>query len=183
MLLVNFPTVVLIKVILSLSIVRPVAHLIKEYYVFKMKFTLETVAPDVEVCLVSDVLLTPEGKGLMYLSTNRNVYRLPKSLSLSQGYEDWLRHKADNAINQCPVQVVQHGKVVRKQSRKLQVCVTLLRRSHTAHFEVIHYACSQMSDTSIRHECWQLCSKTSRREMPGQVILNARQTPSVDTWL
>lgn len=44
-------------------------------------------------------------------------------VSLCQGYEDWLRHKADNSINQCPVHVVQHGKVVRKQSRKLRVCV------------------------------------------------------------
>ncbi|XP_033957286.1 phospholipid-transporting ATPase IH isoform X1 [Pseudochaenichthys georgianus] len=41
--------------------------------------------------------------------------------SIKQGYEDWLRHKADNSVNQCPVHVVQHGKVVRKQSRKLRV--------------------------------------------------------------
>ena len=38
-----------------------------------------------------------------------------------QGYEDWLRHKADNAMNQCPVHFVQHGRLVRKQSRKLRV--------------------------------------------------------------
>lgn len=38
-----------------------------------------------------------------------------------QGYEDWLRHKADNAMNQCPVHCVQHGRLVRKQSRKLRV--------------------------------------------------------------
>uniref|UniRef100_A0A672HF23 Phospholipid-transporting ATPase n=1 Tax=Salarias fasciatus TaxID=181472 RepID=A0A672HF23_SALFA len=41
--------------------------------------------------------------------------------AIKQGYEDWLRHKADNAVNRCPVHVVQHGKVVRKQSRKLRV--------------------------------------------------------------
>uniref|UniRef100_A0A671VB25 Phospholipid-transporting ATPase n=1 Tax=Sparus aurata TaxID=8175 RepID=A0A671VB25_SPAAU len=41
--------------------------------------------------------------------------------AIKQGYEDWLRHKADNSVNQCPVHVVQHGKVVRKQSRKLRV--------------------------------------------------------------
>uniref|UniRef100_A0A665UX86 Phospholipid-transporting ATPase n=1 Tax=Echeneis naucrates TaxID=173247 RepID=A0A665UX86_ECHNA len=41
--------------------------------------------------------------------------------AIKQGYEDWLRHKADNAVNQCPVHVVQHGKVVRKQSRKIRV--------------------------------------------------------------
>ncbi|XP_023608241.1 probable phospholipid-transporting ATPase IH, partial [Myotis lucifugus] len=41
--------------------------------------------------------------------------------AIKQGYEDWLRHKADNAINQCPVHFIQHGKLVRKQSRKLRV--------------------------------------------------------------
>ncbi|XP_070298469.1 phospholipid-transporting ATPase IH, partial [Salvelinus sp. IW2-2015] len=41
--------------------------------------------------------------------------------AIKQGYEDWLRHKADNAINQCPVHEVQDGKVTRKQSRKLRV--------------------------------------------------------------
>ncbi|XP_068612611.1 phospholipid-transporting ATPase IH [Brachionichthys hirsutus] len=41
--------------------------------------------------------------------------------AIKQGYEDWLRHKADNAVNQCPVHVVHHGKVVCKQSRKLRV--------------------------------------------------------------
>ncbi|XP_032361860.1 probable phospholipid-transporting ATPase IH isoform X1 [Etheostoma spectabile] len=41
--------------------------------------------------------------------------------AIKQGYEDWLRHKADNAINQCPVHVVENGKVVGKQSRKLRV--------------------------------------------------------------
>ncbi|XP_070096118.1 phospholipid-transporting ATPase IH isoform X9 [Equus przewalskii] len=41
--------------------------------------------------------------------------------AVKQGYEDWLRHKADNAMNQCPVHFIQHGKLVRKQSRKLRV--------------------------------------------------------------
>ncbi|XP_061745859.1 phospholipid-transporting ATPase IH isoform X2 [Nerophis ophidion] len=41
--------------------------------------------------------------------------------AIKQGYEDWLRHKADNAVNKCAVHVVQHGKVIRKQSRKLRV--------------------------------------------------------------
>uniref|UniRef100_A0AAY5L4T2 Phospholipid-transporting ATPase n=1 Tax=Esox lucius TaxID=8010 RepID=A0AAY5L4T2_ESOLU len=45
--------------------------------------------------------------------------------AIKQGYEDWLRHKADNAINQCPVNVVEGGEVVRKQSRKLRVCIFL----------------------------------------------------------
>uniref|UniRef100_A0A3B1II01 P-type ATPase N-terminal domain-containing protein n=1 Tax=Astyanax mexicanus TaxID=7994 RepID=A0A3B1II01_ASTMX len=29
--------------------------------------------------------------------------------AIKQGYEDWLRHKADNAVNQCPVHVVRMG--------------------------------------------------------------------------
>ncbi|XP_061081830.1 phospholipid-transporting ATPase IH isoform X2 [Conger conger] len=41
--------------------------------------------------------------------------------AIKQGYEDWLRHKADNSINRCPVHIIQHGKVVMKQSRKLRV--------------------------------------------------------------
>uniref|UniRef100_A0A3B3WP89 Phospholipid-transporting ATPase n=1 Tax=Poecilia mexicana TaxID=48701 RepID=A0A3B3WP89_9TELE len=41
--------------------------------------------------------------------------------AIKQGYEDWLRHKADKAVNQCLVQVVQHGKVILKHSRKLTV--------------------------------------------------------------
>ncbi|XP_061548497.1 phospholipid-transporting ATPase IH isoform X5 [Phycodurus eques] len=41
--------------------------------------------------------------------------------AIKQGYEDWLRHKADNAVNQSPVHVLQQGKVIRKQSHKLRV--------------------------------------------------------------
>ncbi|XP_011617455.2 probable phospholipid-transporting ATPase IH isoform X2 [Takifugu rubripes] len=41
--------------------------------------------------------------------------------AIKQGYEDWLRHKADNSVNQCSVHVVHHGKVTQKQSRKLRV--------------------------------------------------------------
>ncbi|XP_068124167.1 phospholipid-transporting ATPase IH isoform X5 [Hyperolius riggenbachi] len=41
--------------------------------------------------------------------------------AIKQGYEDWLRHKADNAMNQYSVHVIQHGKLVRKQSQKLRV--------------------------------------------------------------
>ncbi|KAB1267561.1 putative phospholipid-transporting ATPase IH, partial [Camelus dromedarius] len=45
----------------------------------------------------------------------------------SQGYEDWLRHKADSAVNQCPVHFVS-TQLVRKQSRKLRRA--LCRRGH-----------------------------------------------------
>lgn len=55
-----------------------------------------------------------------------------------QGYEDWIRHKADNAINQCPVHVIQHGKVVRKQSQKLRVRNHRIAPVHTILFSVFH---------------------------------------------
>nr|XP_029504990.1 probable phospholipid-transporting ATPase IH [Oncorhynchus nerka] len=41
--------------------------------------------------------------------------------AIKQGYEDWLRHKADCSINECPVDVVKEGTVVRTQSHKLRV--------------------------------------------------------------
>lgn len=59
--------------------------------------------------------------------------RHPTSVSRRQGYEDWLRHKADNSVNQCPVHVVQHGKVVRKQSRKLRVRSCVCACCHQIH--------------------------------------------------
>ncbi|CAB1346443.1 unnamed protein product, partial [Coregonus sp. 'balchen'] len=40
--------------------------------------------------------------------------------AIKQGYEDWLRHKADCSTNECPVDVVQQGTVVRTQSSKLR---------------------------------------------------------------
>lgn len=52
-------------------------------------------------------------------------------LHLSQGYEDWLRHKADCSINECPVDVVQQGKVVRTQSHKLRVRMASLEQHST----------------------------------------------------
>lgn len=51
--------------------------------------------------------------------------------SLTQGYEDWLRHKADCSINECPVDVVQQGKVVRTQSHKLRVRMASLEQCST----------------------------------------------------
>uniref|UniRef100_A0A3P9JDQ9 Phospholipid-transporting ATPase n=1 Tax=Oryzias latipes TaxID=8090 RepID=A0A3P9JDQ9_ORYLA len=42
-------------------------------------------------------------------------------LPVFQGYEDWLRHKADKAINQCPVSVIQRGKKIKKESFRITV--------------------------------------------------------------
>lgn len=59
------------------------------------------------------------------------LFCLSLSLRLSQGYEDWLRHKADCSINECPVDVVQRGKVVRTQSHKLRVRMASLEQYST----------------------------------------------------
>ncbi|XP_045563468.1 phospholipid-transporting ATPase IH isoform X4 [Salmo salar] len=48
--------------------------------------------------------------------------------AIKQGYEDWLRHKADCSINECPVDVVKEGTVVRTQSHKLRVGDVVMAR-------------------------------------------------------
>uniref|UniRef100_A0A8C4ISG2 Phospholipid-transporting ATPase n=1 Tax=Dicentrarchus labrax TaxID=13489 RepID=A0A8C4ISG2_DICLA len=68
--------------------------------------------------------------------------------AIKQGYEDWLRHKADNSVNQCPVHVVQHGKVVRKQSRKLRVGdVVLVKEDETFPCDLILLSTSRDDGT------------------------------------
>ncbi|XP_045554965.1 phospholipid-transporting ATPase IH isoform X2 [Salmo salar] len=68
--------------------------------------------------------------------------------AIKQGYEDWLRHKADNAINQCPVHEVQHGKVIRKQSRKLRVGdVVLIKEDETFPCDLILLSTSREDGT------------------------------------
>lgn len=63
-------------------------------------------------------------------------------LHLSQGYEDWLRHKADCSINECPVDVVQQGKVVRTQSHKLRVRMASLEQHSTwGHKATLLFCC------------------------------------------
>ncbi|XP_072562935.1 phospholipid-transporting ATPase 11C-like isoform X1 [Paramormyrops kingsleyae] len=41
--------------------------------------------------------------------------------AIKQGYEDWLRHKADNEVNKYLVTVVEDGQRVRKESEKIKV--------------------------------------------------------------
>uniref|UniRef100_A0AAQ4RJ44 Phospholipid-transporting ATPase n=1 Tax=Gasterosteus aculeatus aculeatus TaxID=481459 RepID=A0AAQ4RJ44_GASAC len=68
--------------------------------------------------------------------------------AIKQGYEDWLRHKADNSVNQCPIHVVQHGKVVRKQSRKLRVGdVVLMKEDETFPCDLILLSSSRDDGT------------------------------------
>uniref|UniRef100_A0A6Q2Y5G8 Phospholipid-transporting ATPase n=1 Tax=Esox lucius TaxID=8010 RepID=A0A6Q2Y5G8_ESOLU len=68
--------------------------------------------------------------------------------AIKQGYEDWLRHKADNAINQCPVNVVEGGEVVRKQSRKLRVGdVVLMKEDETFPCDLILLSTSREEGT------------------------------------
>ncbi|XP_066571256.1 phospholipid-transporting ATPase 11C isoform X2 [Amia ocellicauda] len=41
--------------------------------------------------------------------------------AIKQGYEDWLRHKADNEVNKYLVNVLENGGSVRKESEKIKV--------------------------------------------------------------
>uniref|UniRef100_A0A8C5GFN2 Phospholipid-transporting ATPase n=1 Tax=Gouania willdenowi TaxID=441366 RepID=A0A8C5GFN2_GOUWI len=66
--------------------------------------------------------------------------------AIKQGYEDWLRHKADCSINESPVDVVQQGKVVRTQSYKLRVGdVVVVREDET-------FPCDLIFLSSSRHD-------------------------------
>uniref|UniRef100_A0A8C9QR57 Phospholipid-transporting ATPase n=1 Tax=Scleropages formosus TaxID=113540 RepID=A0A8C9QR57_SCLFO len=68
--------------------------------------------------------------------------------AIKQGYEDWLRHKADNAVNQCPVHIIQHGKVVRKQSHKLRVGdIVLVKEDETFPCDLILLSTSRDDGT------------------------------------
>uniref|UniRef100_A0A8C6PD90 Phospholipid-transporting ATPase n=1 Tax=Nothobranchius furzeri TaxID=105023 RepID=A0A8C6PD90_NOTFU len=64
--------------------------------------------------------------------------------AIKQGYEDWLRHKADCSINECPVDVVQQGKVVRTQSHKLRVGdIVVVREDETFPCDLIFLSSSR----------------------------------------
>ncbi|KAL6480216.1 hypothetical protein MHYP_G00112490 [Metynnis hypsauchen] len=41
--------------------------------------------------------------------------------AIKQGFEDWLRHKADNEVNKYPVIVLEDGRSIRKESEKIKV--------------------------------------------------------------
>ncbi|XP_024918736.1 phospholipid-transporting ATPase IG isoform X4 [Cynoglossus semilaevis] len=41
--------------------------------------------------------------------------------AIKQGYEDWLRHKADKEVNTYPVTVLEDGRRIRKESEKIKV--------------------------------------------------------------
>ncbi|XP_048448162.1 phospholipid-transporting ATPase IF-like, partial [Rhincodon typus] len=41
--------------------------------------------------------------------------------AIKQGYEDWLRHKADNEVNNTPVYVIRSGGLVQTRSQNIRV--------------------------------------------------------------
>ncbi|XP_021008511.1 phospholipid-transporting ATPase IG isoform X1 [Mus caroli] len=41
--------------------------------------------------------------------------------AIKQGYEDWLRHRADNEVNKSAVYIIENAKRVRKESEKIKV--------------------------------------------------------------
>ncbi|KAK2083975.1 Phospholipid-transporting ATPase IG [Saguinus oedipus] len=40
--------------------------------------------------------------------------------AIKQGYEDWLRHRADNEVNKSTVYIIENAKRVRKESEKIK---------------------------------------------------------------
>lgn len=52
------------------------------------------------------------------LTAHLNMAVLPGS---PEGYEDWLRHKADNEVNGAPVFVVRSGSLVQTRSKNIRV--------------------------------------------------------------
>ncbi len=53
-----------------------------------------------------------------------------------QGYEDWLRHKADYEVNKYLVTVLEDGRSVKKDSEKIKVpfsCCTLANPRQVSH--------------------------------------------------
>ncbi|XP_007555549.1 probable phospholipid-transporting ATPase IH isoform X1 [Poecilia formosa] len=68
--------------------------------------------------------------------------------AIKQGYEDWLRHKADCSLNECPVDVVQQEKVVRTQSHKLRVGdIVMVREDETFPCDLIFLSSSRDDGT------------------------------------
>lgn len=66
---------------------------------------------------------------------------------LPQGYEDWLRHKADNEVNKYQVTVLEDGRRIQKESEKIKVPFS----SHI--FTWIHLSISL--ETWPNKSCWQ----------------------------
>uniref|UniRef100_A0A8C9EYQ4 P-type ATPase N-terminal domain-containing protein n=1 Tax=Pavo cristatus TaxID=9049 RepID=A0A8C9EYQ4_PAVCR len=66
------------------------------------------------VQLMIDTPTSPITSGLPF-------YCLGNKCVFSQGYEDWLRHKADNEVNGAPVYVVRSGGLVKTRSKNIRV--------------------------------------------------------------
>ncbi len=64
---------------------------------------------------------------------------------LPQGYEDWLRHKADNEVNKYLVTVLEDGRRIRKESEKIKVPLCFPRDK------------SKEKLLAVRHDCvWSI---------------------------
>ncbi|XP_061541032.1 phospholipid-transporting ATPase 11C isoform X5 [Phycodurus eques] len=68
--------------------------------------------------------------------------------AIKQGYEDWLRHKADNEVNKYPVTVLENGRRLRKESEKIKVGDVLeVEEDETFPCDLILLASSRGDDT------------------------------------
>ncbi|XP_077434412.1 phospholipid-transporting ATPase IG isoform X2 [Vanacampus margaritifer] len=68
--------------------------------------------------------------------------------AIKQGYEDWLRHKADNEVNKYPVIVLENGLRLRKESEKIKVGDVLeVEEDETFPCDLILLSSSRNDDT------------------------------------
>uniref|UniRef100_A0A8C9VDG9 Phospholipid-transporting ATPase n=1 Tax=Scleropages formosus TaxID=113540 RepID=A0A8C9VDG9_SCLFO len=85
---------------------------------WNLRFSVSTPFPQVIV----DTPTSPVTSGLplffVITVTAIKQVRLP---FLECGYEDWLRHKADNEVNNYPVNVLENGRRTQKESKKIKV--------------------------------------------------------------
>uniref|UniRef100_A0A8D2PXZ9 Phospholipid-transporting ATPase n=1 Tax=Zosterops lateralis melanops TaxID=1220523 RepID=A0A8D2PXZ9_ZOSLA len=68
--------------------------------------------------------------------------------AIKQGYEDWLRHRADNEVNKSNVFVVENAKQVRKESEKIKVGdIVEVKADETFPCDLIFLASSSIDGT------------------------------------
>ncbi|KFQ79056.1 putative phospholipid-transporting ATPase IG, partial [Phaethon lepturus] len=68
--------------------------------------------------------------------------------AIKQGYEDWLRHRADNEVNKSNVFIVENAKQVQKESEKIKVGdIVEVKADETFPCDLIFLASSSMDGT------------------------------------
>ncbi|XP_032878178.1 probable phospholipid-transporting ATPase IH isoform X1 [Amblyraja radiata] len=95
--------------------------------------------------------------------------------AVKQGYEDWLRHKADNAVNKCPVHIIQDGKLVQKQSYKVQVGDIVMTKENET------FACDMVFLSSSANGTCYVTTASLDGESSTKTYHAAQETKSLQT--